>query len=132
MDDDQNDDYNTRANDMTRISASKTDDIEEAPHPSGPADPAATSDAPEPKTDGWDNISTSETYEDDLDNDNDAVDPFSNEATDDPTEELGVSPEEYKDEMDKIALDELEHDHEDSREALEDADEADDNSASNA
>ena len=132
MDDDTNNDYNARANDMTRISASMTDDIEEAPHPDGPADPAATSDLPEPDTDGWDNISTSETYEDDLDNDNDAVDPFSDEATDDPTEELGVSPEKYKNEMDKIALDELEHDHEDSREALEDADEADDNSASNA
>lgn len=77
---------------------------------------------------GWDN----ETYQDDLDYHNDAVDPFSNEATDDPTEELGVPPEEFKAEMDKIALDDWGHDDEDSREALEDRDEADDSSAANA
>lgn len=132
MDDDQNNDYNARANDMNRISASRTDDIEEAPDTSGPAHPAATSDLPEPDAGGWDNEPTSETYEDDLDNDNDAVDPFMDEATDDPTEELGVPPEEYKEEMDKIALDDLEHDHEDSRETIEDRDEADDSSAANA
>ena len=132
MDDDQKSDYNARANDMTLISASRTDDIEEAADTSGPANPAATSNLPDPDSGGWDNEPTSETYEDDLDNDKDTVDPFMDEATDDPTEELGVPPEEYKDEMDKIALDDLEYDHEDSREALEDRDEADDNSASNA
>ena len=132
MDNDQKNDYNARANDMTRISASRTDFIEDAPDPGGPADPAATSSLPEPDVDGWDNISTSETYEDDLNNDNDAVDPFMDEATDDPTEDLGIPPEEYREEMDKIALDDLEYDHEDTRETLEDRDEADDSSAAYA
>lgn len=132
MDDDRKNDYNARANDMTRISASRTDDIEEAPDTSGPANPAATSDLPEPDVGGWDNEPTSETYHDDFDNANNAVDPFMDEATDDPTEELGIPPEVYKEEMDKIVLDDLEYDHEDSREALEDRNEADDSSAAYA
>lgn len=131
MDDDQKSDYNARANDMTRISASRTDFIDDAPDPGGSAEPGASS-LSDPEVDGWDNVSTSETYEDDLNNDNDAVDPFMDEATDDPTEELGIPPEVYKEEMDKIALDDLEHDHEDTREALEDRDEADDSSAAYA
>lgn len=93
--------------------------------------PAERSDLSDPG--GWDNEPTSETYQDDLDNDNDAVDPFSNEATDDPTEELGIPPEEYKEEMDKIALDDRGQDNdEDTRETIEDRDEADDSSAATA
>lgn len=88
--------------------------------------PRDKSDLSDPE--GWDN----ETYQDDLDYRDDAVDPISNEITDDPTEELGVPPEEFKAEMDKIALDDWGHDDEDSREALEDRDEADDSSAANA
>ena len=92
--------------------------------------PAERSDLSDPG--GWDNEPTSETYQDDLDNDNDAVDPFSNEATDDPTEEFGIPPEEYKEEMDKIAFEDGGQDDEDMRETIEDRDEADDSSAAAA
>lgn len=125
----QHNDYNARANDMTRISASRTDFIEDTPDPGGPTEPIGV---PGPDIDGWDHEPTSETYHDDFDNANDAVDPFMDETTDDPTKELGIPPEEYKAEMDKLALDELEYDHEDTRETLEDRDEADDSSAAYA
>ena len=62
-------------------------------------------------------------YQDDLDTDADAVDPIMDEETDDPTEELGVPPEEFRDELDKYAMDDLERQDDDMREAIEDADE---------
>jgi hypothetical protein len=40
-------------------------------------------------------------YQDDLDNDDDAVDPLMAEEGDDPTETLGVSPYELGNELDK-------------------------------
>lgn len=130
MDDDQQTDYNARANDMNKISAANTDFLDEAPDPDGPAHPAATSDLPDPtalhETEGAD------LYEDDLDYDDQAVDPFMNEATDDPTEELQIPPEEYKEEMDKLALSDREiDDDDDMRETIEDRDEDDGNAASN-
>jgi hypothetical protein len=114
------------ANDLNKLSASRTDDLDlDIPDPNSPLEFDEYGNEVKDQT-------NSDLYHDDLDSDNDDVDPFMDEATDDPTEELGVPPEEYKDELDKIALDDLEHDHEDSREALEDADEADDSSAANA
>lgn len=43
-------------------------------------------------------------YQDDLD-DNDTPDPFMREEGEDPTEDLGVSPDEFKQELDKEAVD---------------------------
>lgn len=114
-------------NDINRISAQRTDDLDEAPDPDAVADPAASSD------DINDEITTppsTRTYQDDLDTKFSDTDPFTDEATEDPTEELQIPPDEYKEEMDDIALDDLERGHEDMRETIEDRDEADDNSAS--
>lgn len=69
-------------------------------------------------------------YQDDLDTDKSDI--FMDETGDDPARELGVDADEYKEELDKIALDDVEHDHEDMRETIEDKDEADDNPASNS
>ncbi len=41
-------------------------------------------------------------YQDDLDTEFDDADPLLDEGIDDPTEELGVPPEEFKDELDKL------------------------------
>ncbi|HEU5121680.1 MAG TPA: hypothetical protein VFT59_02450 [Candidatus Saccharimonadales bacterium] len=65
-------------------------------------------------------------YQDDLDTDADIRDPIMDEETDDPTKELGIPPEEFKDELDKRDLDDPTRDNEDMREAIEDADEDDD------
>lgn len=64
-------------------------------------------------------------YQDDLDTDGKIHDPIIDEETDDPTEELGVNPKEFKDELDKYAFDEDGHGDDDMREAIEDADELD-------
>ena len=66
-------------------------------------------------------------YQDDLDTDDSKVDPIMDEETDDPTEELGVPPEEFKRELDDIDVDETT---DDKRETMEDMDEDDDNAAS--
>lgn len=121
---------NTDNDDITHMSAQNTDALEEAPDPDGPADPAATNgDGLSEREPGVD----TETYEDALDADDDATDPFANEATENPADILQIPPEEYKDGMDGIALDDLERDgNEDMRETVEDRDEDDDNSASGA
>ena len=69
-------------------------------------------------------------YQEDLETDPTARDPFVDEDTDDPVEGFGVSDEEYGNELDKLALDEdsLEdedtyEDDEDLREQTEDLDE---------
>ena len=62
-------------------------------------------------------------YQDDLDTSDDAVDPIMNEETDDPIETLQVPPEEFKKELDAIALDDPELTSEDMRETIEDRDE---------
>jgi hypothetical protein len=65
---------------------------------------------------------TLHTYQDDL-NTNDALtDPIIDEETDDPTEELGIDPAEFKAELDKYDFDEAGHGDDDMREAIEDAD----------
>jgi hypothetical protein len=114
------------ANDLNKLSASRTDDLDlDIPDPNSPLEFDEYGDEVRGET-------GSDLYRDDLDGDNDDVDPFMDEATDDPTEELGIPPEEYKEEMDKLALDDLEHGDEDIRETIEDRDEADDSSAANA
>lgn len=119
---------NVDANDMNKISAQHTDDIEEAPDPSGVADPSASDGTNDDTTAQAD--TTLRTYQDDLDTEFEATDPFIDEATEDPTEELQIPADEFKDELDKIAIDDLERGHDDMRETLEDRDESDDNSAS--
>lgn len=61
-------------------------------------------------------------YQDDLDTDDEVHDPIIDEETDDPTEELGVDPEEFKNELDKYDFDETGNGDDDMREAIEDAD----------
>jgi hypothetical protein len=69
-------------------------------------------------------------YQDDLDVDKPDV--FMNEQGLSPAEELGIPEARYKEELDGLALDDLERGHEDMRETIEDRDEDDDNSASTA
>ena len=65
------------------------------------------------------------TYQDDFDAADDANDPIIDEETDDPTEMLGVSPAEYKNEMDQLDIDDdAAGDKEDARERIEDMDDA--------
>jgi hypothetical protein len=61
-------------------------------------------------------------YQDDLDTGFDDVDPITNEETDDPTEELGVPPEEFRDELDKEDFGDGGIGDDDVRETIEDAD----------
>lgn len=70
-------------------------------------------------------------YQDDLDTGNNDVDPIIHEATDDPTEELGVDPKEFKDELDKYDFDEAGNGDDDMREAIEDADDLNSEDTSN-
>jgi hypothetical protein len=79
--------------------------------------------------DDSDDVSSS-TYQDDLDYEDSRTDPIMNELGEDPTEELGVPPEEFRDELGKYDTDD-EIDDDDSRETMEDLDEDDDNAASN-
>ena len=65
---------------------------------------------------------TLQNYQDDLDTGDDIADPIADEESDDPTEELGVDPEEFKKELDKYDFDEAGHGDDDMREAIEDAD----------
>jgi hypothetical protein len=71
-------------------------------------------------------------YQDDLDTDDAISDPIMSEETDDPTEELQVPPDELKEELDKYDVDNEGAEADDRREAIEDLDEGDDNSVSNA
>ena len=67
---------------------------------------------------------TPENYQDDLDTGDDATDRVIDEETDDPTEELGIPPEELKQELDDIDVDnDTATGNEDARENIEDADE---------
>jgi len=116
-------------NDINEISAKSTDQIEEAPDPSAIAHPSGSDGGPD-TSEGVVNDDSGRTYQDDLDSKFSDTDPFIDEATDDPTEELQVPVGEYKTEMDDIALDDLERGHEDMRERIEDRDEDDDNAAS--
>lgn len=115
--------------DITHLSAQSTDQIEEAPNPDGLADPVAGSD------DITDTDSVDEqvrTYQDDLDVDDEDIDPFANEATEDPAVDvLQIPSDEYKDELDKTVIDDVGRGDDDMRETIEDRDEADDNAASN-
>lgn len=65
-----------------------------------------------------------QSYQDDLTTDDNATDPVMEEEGDDPTEELGVPPEEFKDELDKQDFgDHLNEGDDDRRESLEDVEE---------
>ena len=69
-------------------------------------------------------------YQDDLTIDDNSTDPLMDEMGDDPTEELGVPADKFKDELDKTLADDSEFDaedddidmHDDEREFIEDLD----------
>lgn len=79
--------------------------------------------------DDYDDIQL-QSYQDDLTTDDSATDPLMDEMTDDPTEELGIPPEKFAEELNKLYDDEDEPDdkdidvHDDEREYLEDLDDA--------
>ena len=77
---------------------------------------------PDPKNIPNDDL-TLQNYQDDLDTEGSIRDPIIDEETDDPTEELGVSPNEFKKELDKYDFDEAGHGDDNMREEIEDADE---------
>lgn len=76
---------------------------------------------PDPSTDSDNDIKLTN-YQDDLDSEDDISDPIINEETDDPTEELGVDSDEFKEELDKYDFDEGGHGDDDMREEIEDQD----------
>jgi hypothetical protein len=117
------------SDDITKISAHNTEQIDEAPNPDGPADPAATSSDINDPIEGGPSTGT---YQDDLDYEDESVDPFINETTEDPASLLQIPSSEFKDELDKIVIDDLGKGNDDMRETIEDRDEDDDNAASNA
>ncbi len=59
---------------------------------------------PDPKNIPDDDLQL-QNYQDDLDTSNSITDPIMDEESDDPTEELGVDPKEFKKELDKYAFD---------------------------
>jgi hypothetical protein len=65
---------------------------------------------------------TIHTPQDDLTTDDNARDYITEELTDDPTEELGVNPNEFRDELNKYVDDGNDLDNEDRREDIEDID----------
>jgi len=65
---------------------------------------------------------TLQNYQDDLDTKGSITDPIMDEESDDPTEELGVSRSEFKQELDKYDFDETGHGDDDMREEIEDRD----------
>ena len=77
---------------------------------------------PDPQNISDDDL-TLQNYQDDLDTSSKTHDPVIDEETDDPTEELGVDKEEFKNELDKYDNDEAGHDDDDRREFIEDLDE---------
>jgi len=81
-----------------------------------------------PPLNSRDDSNEAQNYQDDLDTDETMVDNATIDETDDPVETFGVPQDEYKDQLDGLAIDENEDD--DIRESIEDADEDDDNSAS--
>lgn len=68
---------------------------------------------------------TLQNYQDDLDTNSSIKDPIMDEETDDPTEDLGVDPKEFKNELDKYDSDDSDQDDDDRREQIEDLDEDD-------
>jgi hypothetical protein len=58
-------------------------------------------------------------YQDDLDTDGNIRDPIMDEEPDDPTEELGVDKQEFKDELDKTDFDFTDNGDDDMREEIE-------------
>lgn len=65
---------------------------------------------------------TLQNYQDDLDTSSSITDPIMDEESDDPTEELGISPREFKKELDKYDFDQAGDGDDDRREQLEDFD----------
>lgn len=65
---------------------------------------------------------TPQNYQDEIDTDDNVNDHITQELTDDPTQELGVNPNEFRDELNKYVDDGNDTDNEDRREDIEDID----------
>jgi hypothetical protein len=76
---------------------------------------------PDPKNIPDDDLQL-QNYQDDLDTSGSITDPIIDEETDDPTEELGIDPKEFKKELDKYDFDEAGHGDDDMREEIESRD----------
>ena len=79
---------------------------------------------PDPKNIPNDDLQL-QNYQDDLDTSSSISDPIMDEGSDDPTEILGVSPKEFKNELDKYDFDKTNDGDDDRREQLEDLDQGD-------
>lgn len=86
---------------------------------------------PDPKNIPDDDL-TLQNYQDDLDTSGAIQDPIIDEETDDPTEVLGVNPNEFKKELDKYDFDEVGKGDDDMREAIEDLDDLNEEDTSRA
>ena len=80
----------------------------------------------DPPVDANDDI-TLRGYQDDLDTSDTMADQATHDVTDDPVETFGIPADEYKNELDKLDVDE---DSDDQREDIEDRDENDSSAAS--
>lgn len=70
-----------------------------------------------------DNTKLHSPYQDDLDTSDDATDPIMQEENDDPIETLGIPPEEFREELDDLDIDDNTREgNEDARENIEDRD----------
>jgi exonuclease I len=65
---------------------------------------------------------TPQNYQDEIDTDDNLNDRITQELTDDPTKELGVNPNEFRDELNKYVDEGNDTDNEDRREEIEDID----------
>jgi len=70
-------------------------------------------------------------YQDDLDTGSSISDPITHELTDDPTEELGIDPKEFKKELDHYDFENGDESEDDRREDIESRDMDSDTDASN-
>lgn len=69
------------------------------------------------------NAQVNSPYQDDLDNGDDTVDPIMQEQNDDPIETFGIPPEEFRDELDDLDIDDdTDSNKDDIRETIEDRD----------
>lgn len=115
---------------MNEISAKNTDSTQEAPDPDAVANPNGSDGSYLPDEDG--SVEDGQrTYQDNVNNGDNDSDPIIDEETEDPSEELQIPIDEFKEELDKTDLgDHSEHGSEDMRETIEDREEDDDNAAS--
>lgn len=102
--------------------SSTSEPLEAIPSPDGPANPGSLEDETVSHTFTNDEPET-RSYQDNLDTGNEMTDPFADENTDEPSNELQIPRSEFKNELDGLVLDDSEASNDDIRETLEDRDE---------